>query len=269
MSLVQLQLGDCVERMRALPDCSIGTLVSDPPYGLEFMGREWDKLEPRRNQQRWKGTERKLIGDGSGVGGDFGARMGELPSYIPKRNDHCTKCGHYKFSGNPCVCPTPEWENRTLEHVAAMQAWHEEWLQEVYRILHPGGIAKIFSGSRTFHRLAAAMVAVGFEMLRIEAWVYGSGFPKSHDVSRALDKHHGATRAMVRIVGSGAGRNPKSIAGGEDIEGGDRPWMRLAREQGYYDKEGGVPVTSDAIRWVGRGTALKPAWEPFLVARRP
>ncbi len=257
-----------MERMRSLPDGCMGALVSDPPYGLEFMGQEWDKLEPKRNTQRWKDTDRKLIGDGSGRQGTWADRMGELPSYLPKRNDHCNHCGKYRFSGNPCLCASPQWDNRTLEHVAAMQAWHEEWLQEAFRVLRPGAPAKIFSGSRTFHRLAAAITAVGFEITHIEAWVYGSGFPKSHDVSRALDKHAGAEREKVRVPGAQA-RNPKSIAGGHGIEGGDRPWMRLAREQGYHDRDGDVPVTQDALVWFGFGTALKPAWEPFLVARKP
>lgn len=265
--IIQLQLGDCVERMQELPDGCIGAIVSDPPYGLEFMGREWDKLEPNRNQQRWKDTDRKLIGDGSGRQGSWGDRMGELPSYTTKRNERCGGCGKYRFSGNACKCDEPQWSNRGLEHVAAMQAWHEDWLREVYRLLQPGGMAKIFSGSRTFHRLAAAMTAVGFEILRVEAWVYGSGFPKSHDVSRAVDSHLGAVREKVRVPGSQA-RNPKSIVGGHGIEGGDRPWMRLAREQGYYEKDGDVPVTPEAASWQGFGTALKPSWEPFLVGRK-
>jgi site-specific DNA-methyltransferase (adenine-specific) len=108
---------------------------------------------------------------------------------------------------------------------------------------------------------------VGFTIERIEAWTYGSGFPKSHDIARALDKHLGVERATVRILGREA-RNPKSIMGGHGIKGGDRPWLRLAQEQGYYDKEGDVPVSPEAIKWQGRGTALKPAWEPFLVGRK-
>lgn len=264
--IIQLHLGDCVDTMGQLPDECIGAIISDPPYGLEFMGREWDKLEPNRN--RWEGNERKLIGDGTGRQGSFSERMSELPSYIPKRNEQCERCGKYRFSGTPCACPDPLWSNRTLEHIAAMQEWHQQWLREAFRLLQRGGVAKIFSGSRTFHRLAAAMVGVGFEIQHIEAWVYGSGFPKSHDLSRAVDRHLGATRQMIMIPAKQA-RNPKSINGGHGIDGGDRPWMRMAREQGYYEKEGDVPVTQEAMRVFGYGTAMKPAWEPFLVARRP
>jgi DNA modification methylase len=232
------------------------------------MGKEWDKLEPNRDKQRWKNSDRKLIGDGSGKGGSFGDRLNELPSYIPKRNDKCSLCGKYRFSGTPCQCPAPEWENRTLEHLMAMQAWHVEWLQEVYRVLRPGAPVKIFSGSRTFHRLAAAMESVGFEIVRIEAWVYATGFPKSHDVSRAIDQHLGLEREKIRVAASQV-RNPKSIVSGHGIDGGDRPWMRDAREKGYYEKEGDVPVSDQARHWYGWGTALKPAWEPFIVGRKP
>lgn len=95
------------------------------------------------------------------------------------------------------------------------QAWHEAWLTEAHRILIPGGVIKSFSATRTFHRMAAAMRKVGFCDLRLEAWVYGSGFPKSLNVGKALEKT-----------------------------------ADLAKE---FD---------------GYGTALKPAWEPFVVGRK-
>ena len=77
-----------------------------------------------------------------------------------------------------------------------MQAWHLQWLKESYRVLRSGGVIKAFCGTRTFHRMAAAMVEVGLIDLRLEAWAYGSGFPKSLNVGKAIDKvggKHGDT----------------------------------------------------------------------------
>lgn len=73
------------------------------------------------------------------------------------------------------------------DHLKAIGHWHTLWLAEALRVLRPGGIAKIFSSARTFHRLAWAMERVGFEILRIDAWTYGSGWPKSLDVGHALE----------------------------------------------------------------------------------
>lgn len=72
MELNKIYHGDCIEVMKTFPDNSVDAIVTDSPYGLEFMGKEWDKFEPKRLNQRWSGKERKLIGDGSGKGGILG-----------------------------------------------------------------------------------------------------------------------------------------------------------------------------------------------------
>jgi len=95
-----------------------------------------------------------------------------------------------------------------------------------------------------------------------------SGFPKSLNISKALDKKAGAVREKIRIPAKDV-RNPKSINSGHGIEGGDRPWMREAEEKGFHEKDGEVPVSEEAQRYEGYGTALKPAWEPFVVGRKP
>ena len=254
---IHLRLGDCAVVMAQMEQGSIANLICDPPYGLEFMGKDWDKLEPNRKTQRWKDTERKnLIGDGSGKGGGFGARMGELPAYIPKRNQKCRTCGHYRFSGHPCQCDDPDWDNRGNEFNIAMQEWHQEWLAEAYRVLAVGGVAKVFSGTRTFHRLAPAMVAAGFQDLHMDAWIYGSGFPKSHDVSKAIDKHLGVER---EVVGTAKGRSGPSV---------QPHGASVFNDDGYQWKEEypvTVAATDEARAWQGWGTALKPAWEPVLI----
>jgi site-specific DNA-methyltransferase (adenine-specific) len=88
------------------------------------------------------------------------------------------------------------------------------------------------------------------------------------DVSKAIDKSLGAERSTVRIDAKKV-RNPKSINSGHGVDGGDRPWMQLAREQGFYEKPGDIPVSEAAKKWQGWGTALKPAWEPIIMARKP
>ena len=66
--------------------------------------------------------------------------------------------------------------------------WHRAWISEAHRVLKPNGVLKAFSGTRTFHHLIAMMEEIGFSELRIEAWTYGSGFPKSHNLAKQLEK---------------------------------------------------------------------------------
>jgi DNA modification methylase len=187
-----LYLGDCIEVLKTLPDNSVDSVVTDPPYGLEFMGKEWDKLEPNRNGQRWADTERELIKPAEFK--DFKA----LPSYRPKRNAKCKTCGHYRFSGTPCKCEEPNWDDRMNEHAELMQAWHLEWAREVLRVLKPGGHLLSFGGTRTYHRMACAIEDAGFEIRDQMQWLYGSGFPKSYNISKGIDKMAEVSRACCR-----------------------------------------------------------------------
>jgi DNA modification methylase len=175
--LVNLYHGDCIEVMREMPDASVDAIVTDPPYGLGFMGRAWDDLPP----------------------------------------------------GLP-------------------------WARECLRVLKPGGHLLAFGGSRTWHRLAVAVEDAGFEMRDSIAWLYGSGFPKSLDVSKAIDKAAGAEREVVGIGSSGATAG-MNLLGPSGIRGGD------------YEIT--TPATPEAEQWQGWGTALKPAFEPIVVARKP
>jgi site-specific DNA-methyltransferase (adenine-specific) len=140
----------------------------------------------------------------------------------------------------------------------AMQERHLAWVSECYRVLPSGGVLKAFSGTRTNHRLAAAMEAVGFVLVpgeSLEAWAYGSGFPKSLDISKAIDKHHGAEREVV-------GARHRNVKPFDDMNG----WNA---NNTTGDHEYTAPATDDAKRFDGYGTALKPAWEPILVGRKP
>jgi hypothetical protein len=139
---------------------------------------------------------------------------------------------------------------------------------ECLRVLKPGGHVLAFGGSRTWHRLAVAVEDAGFELRDSIAWIYGSGFPKSLDVSKAIDKKAGAEREVVTekivdIFGEHEERKEKPAFGigsnGSAFNGHSEGAM--ARET--------LPATSEAKQWQGWGTALKPAFEPVVVGRKP
>ena len=143
-----------------------------------------------------------------------------------------------------------------------IEVWNKAW-----RVLKPGGHLLAFSGSRTYHRMVCAIEDAGFEIRDQIMWLYGSGFPKSHDVSKAIDREAGAVR---EVVGSwkptGTARPSKN--------GGRHAAARTTADGGYdADENATIPITApatpEAARWQGWGTALKPAHEPIVVARKP
>jgi len=220
---VTLHLGDCVEVMRELEPTSVDAVVCDPPYGLEFMGKDWDRLG--------------------------GARIRE-----PSERDQQPESAHN--ASTMLVA-----RNMPDAYVAGprMQEWHEAWAREAFRVLKPGGHLLAFGGTRTYHRLACAVEDAGFEIRDTISWLYGSGFPKSLDVSKAIDKQAGATPQVV-------GPHPTNACpGGEwcecDTDGRSFSPTKHAAQT--------APATDDARRWQGWGTALKPAHEPIVVARKP
>lgn len=136
-------------------------------------------------------------------------------------------------------------------------AFATEFWAQVLRVLKPGGHVVAFSGTRTYHRLAVAIEDSGFEIRDQLAWVYGSGFPKSHDVSKAIDKAAGAERDVILSVRAGrAGSVDETQSGGRNYRHGES--RDITR-----------PATPQAQQWEGWGTALKPAWEPIVLARKP
>jgi hypothetical protein len=122
---------------------------------------------------------------------------------------------------------------------------------EALRVLKPGGHLLAFGGSRTYHRIAVAIEDAGFEIRDTMMWLYGSGFPKSHDVSKAIDKAAGAEQEVV----------------GKKVTGNARTQVGWAPGQTVVPVT--APATDEAKRWEGWGTALKPAHEPIVVARKP
>jgi site-specific DNA-methyltransferase (adenine-specific) len=176
---VTLWHGDCLDVLPTLPDASVDSVVTDPPYELGFMGKGWDASGIAYNVTVWR---------------------------------------------------------------------------ECLRVLKPGGHMLAFGGTRTWHRLACAVEDAGFEMRDSIAWLYGSGFPKSLDVSKAIDKAAGAEREVV-------GKAQWSNSANHFVPGEDHT------ERVHLDIT--APATPDAERWQGWGTALKPAFEPVVVARKP
>jgi len=179
-----IKVGNCIDLMSELPDCSVDSVVTDPPYELGFMGKSWDA---------------------SGI------------------------------------------------------AYNTEVWRQCLRVLKPGGHLLAFGGSRTYHRLACAIEDAGFEIRDQIMWVYGSGFPKSLDVSKALDKHFGRER---EVIGYADPHDPRT-AMARSIYGG-----KIQDEPGQGNPIT-VPASGEAKAWNGWGTALKPAHEPIVVARKP
>ena len=240
----QLHLGDCLEVLATLPDNSVDSIVTDPPYGLSFMGKKWDY---------------------------------DVPSVAI-------------------------WE-------------------QCLRVLKPGGHLLAFAGTRTQHRMACRIEDAGFEIRDMIAWVYGSGFPKSLDVSKAIDKHGGQSVAWFgpwfRHWREAQGINQKQVAAlfpsktgnltgcvsnwelgfnmptpkqfnlirdtfglpFESIQAAEREVVGVQKgAMAGWSMDGGTkfvdrnitaPATPKAQQWSGWGTALKPALEPITMARKP
>lgn len=218
--------GNCLDELKKIPDNSIDSIVTDPPYGLKFMGKKWDYDVP------------------------------------------------------------------------TVEIW-----EECLRVLKPGGHLLAFSGTRTQHRMAVNIEDAGFEIRDMVTylydtndtaaalmesltqeqikmldaafgrdgmlgWVYGSGFPKSMDVSKAIDKAAGAEREVIGTIdprSSFDGRERKSSAINTNWRGaeGRNDVRDLSKKQIT------APATEKASEWQGWGTALKPALEPITVARKP
>jgi DNA modification methylase len=166
--------------MKEMPDNSIDAIVTDPPYGLSFMGKKWDYDVP--SQEIW---------------------------------------------------------------------------EECLRVLKPGGYLLSFAGTRTQHRMAVRIEDAGFEIRDMIAWIYGSGFPKSLNIGKAVDKIQGNERIKTGEIKHHA---QKGVAVAEE---------RGAIGGGAFGQAKDEELTKGTSEWEGWGTSLKPALEPITVARKP
>ena len=151
--------------------------------------------------------------------------------------------------------PSDEPERRT-DPLLAATASHGvpgvPFWAEALRVAKPGAMLFAFGGTRTYHRLTCAIEDAGWDIKDCIMWVYASGFPKSHNISKAIDKAAGAEREVIGVAGqSGATRHSMD----NDFSGGE--YMSTA------------PATDAAQLWDGYGTALKPAYEPIVIAMKP
>jgi site-specific DNA-methyltransferase (adenine-specific) len=262
-SLVTLHCGDCVEVMRGFDENSFDAIITDPPYGLEFMGKDWDKLNfhnsPDAKGGVKLGMDIRQPGDSNYTMNDTPrgrskVRYSSAPSYMVKKGKD-GQTGRIDGKGG-----MDTWGDRP-KYVAGeqMEEWHYQWAVEALRVVKPGGYLLAFGGTRTFHRLACAIEDAGFEFRDTIMWVYGSGFPKSLDVSKAIDKNKGIEREVIGVA-KGIGSNSE-----EGRYGWNSPNDRTDRR--FYDET--IPATPEAKEWEGWGTALKPAWEPILIFRKP
>jgi len=193
---VTLFHGDCLDVLRTLPDSSVDAVVTDPPYGLEFMGKDWDgadgfrrSLNPNdagrdnafgrtsKTSPEYRTTSKASAGM-MPTGYTDGANRLERPSHLGGLNPKCRNCDHWQRGGNPCACDVPDFPNERLPRLHDFQVWCEAWSVECLRVLKPGGYMLAFGGTRTSHRLACAIEDAGFEIRDSIAWLYGSGFPK-------------------------------------------------------------------------------------------
>ncbi len=145
------------------------------------------------------------------------------------------------------------WDNTGIANNKDMWA-------ECLRVLKPGGHLLAFSGTRTYHRMASAIEDAGFEVRDMIEWVYGSGFPKSLNIGKAVDKLQGNER---EVIGVSEGKGYSSIQE-KNIEQDNRPYV-----DGLPYLKADRTLTKGTSEWEGWGTALKPAHEPICMARKP
>ena len=183
--------GDCVNVLRNMPDASVDAIVTDPPYGIDYMARKWD-------------------------------------------------------------ASTPE----------------SEWAAECFRVLKNGGHIISFGATRTIHRVTTVLENSGFEIRDIISWVYESGFPKSKNLSKSIDQHFNMEREVIaqqKVTGSAKPSKGKS--------GHNTTYTRSFKAEERDSSPVYLPITKpaseEAKKWEGWGTALKPAQEPAVLARKP
>lgn len=199
-----IMVGNALDRLKELPDNSVDSIVTDPPYGLS------DNKFVAETIAKWIEGEREFIPDGKGF-------MGKAwDAFVP---------------------PPAIWD-------------------ECMRVLKPGGHLLAFFGTRTQDIGALAIRLAGFEIRDSVAWLYGSGFPKSLDISKAIDKAAGAER---KIIGSKPYTN-------QNIKGNH---LHAGHTNERINTDITAPSTDAAKQYAGWGTALKPAHEPIVVARKP
>jgi DNA modification methylase len=183
----QIITGDNRDILKTFPDNYFDSIVTDPPYGIDFLGKAWD------------------------------ANTGAVETY-----------------------------------------------QECLRVLKPGGHILAFSAARTYHHLAVTLEQAGFEIRDQIMWIYSSGFPKSQDIGKSIQRSIGVTEKKILTKTTG-------YTNKENVKGKEK-WMSPGNTTGddYAKQQEQVVCTDPAAKqWEGWGTQLKPAHEPIALARKP
>jgi DNA modification methylase len=223
---VTLHAGDCLDVLKAMPENSIDAVVTDPPYHLTSITKRFSKNGYSKSNLE-QPADKNLDGI---MAGSF-RRLAK------------------GFMGK-------QWDGGDIAFTVELWA-------EVLRVLKPGGHMICFGGTRTYHRMVCAIEDAGFEVRDQLAWVYGSGFPKSHDVSKGIDRAAGVEREIIgryngatNVSNAGSGLKHDCYGVGGDKKADSTVFVT-------------TPATDAARQWQGWGTALKPAWEPICLARKP
>jgi site-specific DNA-methyltransferase (adenine-specific) len=234
-----------------LPAESIHAVVTDPPYGLEFMGKEWDAP--------WQVSSQSAL---------FGKGQRKTPGWGVTRNPTCRICSGRLRGATKCACPAPAWDEAPtatrIRQMQGFQAWCEKWASLLLPLLLPGAHLLAFGGTRTYHRMVCAVEDAGLEIRDCIMFLHSQGFPKSLSVSKALDRKAGMERDTIGINTHGSGPHKTKLANHAPGDTGI----------GYMDGSGKTfaltaPASDAAKQWNGWGTALKPAFEPIVLARKP
>lgn len=290
---VTVHHGDCLDVLRELPAQSVDSVVTDPPYGLNFMGKAWDAAfitETTRKRRAYAGHPE------AGPNGGYRSAASEAGRY-----DETT-------TGN-----------------RAFGRWVTAWASECLRVLKPGGHLVAFGGTRTWHRLTTGIEDAGFDIRDSMAWLYGSGFPKSRDVTEGMHRFlSGEGSATATATDPGIYQVTGYLKAARDAAG----WSNRRIDElfgtngmaGHWTSQASQPAVPSVRQWAtlkaelgtlgddvdelverfaaterpedwgtreretfldtlhkdrgyesagGWGTALKPALEPIVVARKP
>ena len=220
--MIDIKHGDCLDVMRGMEENRIDFIVTDPPYGLHFMGKGWDKFKFKKSNKN-----------------ETGGRPGDLTNNKISDSDGSFKAGTYD-------------ENRNDEFQEFMRLFGIEAL----RVLKPGGMLAMFGAPRRHHRQMSGLEDAGFEIRDVIAWMFGQGFPKSLDISKAIDKAKGCEREVIGIDKDFQRRNPNGKWGiAAEGYGGVK---KITKEKHELSKT-----------FSGYGTALKPAYEPIIICMKP
>lgn len=172
--------GDCLEVMAELPEASVDAIVTDPPYGLEFMGKEWDRP--------WAVGFSQM-----GIEGHRQA----TPSFGSSRNPMCRSCRKHERGSDKCLCERPDFDETPATASRQYGEWSRGWATAALRVAKPGAYLLAFGGTRTVHRMTVALEDAGWIIRDMLVWAYAQGFPKS----RALLKPAWEPIVMARKPG--------------------------------------------------------------------